>query len=306
MIRKPARREIPKYCRPEILTSYRIFSAQSAHWLPVDVFSLRSAAARLTAIFICLLYSLVAAGANSPHSGVYMGEISGATDDGQFAVLVRADGSSALAYFDGFDEEGGFKDGINVATDGTFSFQIPTAPFDTASGQIVGTSITGEICCTEPGQFSGTKSATSGFFQDYGGIYRGTVTGTSTEDGTTYQVAGQAIAIVDATGNTMMYIPVTLSIGGQIIENAGTGGMIAINMGYLVSGNLLDGVVMDGSFSATTLTASGTFSYSDADSSASGQWTISREEALPPQGDINDPGSKAAVPSILPLLLNQD
>jgi hypothetical protein len=248
--------------------------------------------------FLCV----VAESADNPHAGAYTGTVFGATDNRKFVQLVRINGLSIVVYFDGFDETGGAKDGISVDNNGNFVFQISSAPSDTATGQIVGYSVSGSICCAEPGQFSGNQSPSTGFLTDYGGIYRGTVTGTSTEDGQTYQVNGAVVAIVEAIGNVMMYIPVTLSLGRQTVEAAETGGMISINSSYVVSGILLDGVQITGTFTPVTLTATGQFRFSEPGTTSAESWTMVRQEGLPPVG-LN-PGT--VLPGILPLLLNSD
>jgi len=295
-----------QYSRPEIRGNLRNgIRARSMIAIdrPAQRFSVSTVTYRVVAVLLFLIYSAVSLSATNTPAGVYAGEIFGATDSGKFAMLLRANGQSAVVYFDGFDEEGGFKDGISVGSDGSFSFQLPSPPFDTATGQVIGASVSGAICCTRPGEFSGQKSPTSGFFLDYGGLYRGSASGTSTEDGVTYQVEGDVIAIVDAVGSTVILVSVSLSIGGQIVENGETGGMININNVNLVSGTLLDGVVMVGSFTPATLSASGTFSFSDVDTSSSGDWSMTRIEALPP---TNEPDSTSNVSAIMQLLLKEE
>ncbi len=253
--------------------------------------------------------ALPVAATDNPHTGVYTGNIFGATDNGKFSVLVRTSGKSAVVYFDGLDETGGFKDNVTVDQGGDFSFQTTSPPFDTATGTIVGNSISGSICCIEPGQFSGQKSSPSGFLKNHGGIYRGTVTGTSTEDGTTYDLDGEVHAIVDSVGNVMMYIPVSLSLNGGVVENAETGGLININNANVVNGMLLDGVTMAGNFIPATFTAEGTFNYLDADTSSSGTWSMSRIEALPQLSVVEPPTQfdvEKLLPVILPILLKDE
>jgi len=217
---------------------------------------------------------------NAQFAGVYTGTISGSFDSGEFAVMVRNNRTATVLWHDGLDETGGVLQ-FSVNTDGSFNFDLPVSPFDTVSGQISGSTISGNIGPTEPGVIQGSKSPSSGFLEDAGGLFVGVVSGNWMEDGESGTYSGDLTGIVDAVGNAMVYMLVDVFAGQQLIEVDETGGFVSVSQNGTVSGTLLDGVVITGSFNTNNLSASGDASFSEPGASSSGPWSMSRQEALP-------------------------
>ena len=102
---------------------------------------------RARALFAAIALVLLAlpAWAQSPHAGVYIGDVTdipGTTQTGFFAMLVRDNGTAFEIFYEfAGGGDGGSVDNITVNQNGSFAFDLPHPVFDAVQpgGKVVGT-----------------------------------------------------------------------------------------------------------------------------------------------------------------------
>ncbi len=249
---------------------------------------LRRLAARAVALIsLILLLGFPAEGlAQSQFAGVYTGTFSSACDpdDGQFAALVKTDGTALFLDYDPLDEEGGLNQGVNVNPDGSFTFTDIEPGFTTVvTGTFTATGVSGNytvngVCA---GTFSGTKRPTTGFLAEAGGFYTGSLSGSVTDGGTFLgTVSGPISIIAAADGEAFAFARASGVIAGQL-EEFESGGRFTIASNGSISATLLDGTVITGNLNFLAHTASGDFSSTEDGVVTSGTWMVTRQLPLP-------------------------
>ena len=230
-------------------------------------------------LFLCPLDAL----AQEQFSGIYFGSYSGPHDSGQFAVLVRTNGTAIVAAYDAFDENGFVNESVAINADGTFAELNVDGDGTSISGQFSGNSVSGSFVGADSsvGNFSGSKFSNLGFLRTGGGYYKGPISGAVSVGGIIqFFTAGNIFAIVAANGTGFVY---AFASGGG--ETAESGGFFSINTGNVLSGTLLDGTVINGTVNPSALTVTGNFSVSIVVGGFvavhSGTWSGSRQVPLP-------------------------
>jgi len=209
-------------------------------------------------------------------AGTYFGTFSG-TDSGQFAMLVRADNTAVVSFYEQYDEEGLILSTLPINTDGSFSFMTGG---DTVNGMLSDTGVSGTS--TGPGTsitFSGTKAPAAGPLKDAGGYFSGTkLQGSVVCNGIPQgNVSGTVELIVAADGTAYMFGITYLNNSILGME----GGFLNVSAGGTISGTLLDTTQISGTVNLVTPGASGSLYFTDNVCTAQGTWSAARVDSLP-------------------------
>ena len=250
---------------------------------------LRSLAARAVALIsLILLLGFPAEGlAQSQFAGVYTGTFFSFCDpdDGQFAALVKTDGTALFLDYDPLDVEGGLTQGVNVNPDGSFTFTDIEPGFRTVvMGTFTTTGVSGNytvnVFC--PGTFSGTKKPTSGFLAEAGGFYTGSLSGDVTFGGTSLGTTSGPVSIIAAADGMAFTFARASGVIDGVPSVAESGGLFTIAPNGSISATLLDGTSITGSINTTAFSASGNFSVPVGGGALhSGTWSVTRQLPLP-------------------------
>lgn len=159
---------------------------------------------------------------SSPFAGVFTGKFAGQSDNGGFAVLVRADRSAIVVGYNTPANEGVFGE-FNLSIGGRFSFL--TLQGGRISGAFTNSTSSGTFVSStgESGSFAGTKRPAAGIQQANVGHYRGTYSGA---------LNGDADAVLAADGTLFFYVS----------DFTGDGG----GFGTVDASNQLDAVTVEG------------------------------------------------------------
>ena len=223
----------------------------------------------------------------SQFAGVYTGTFHSACDpdDGEFAILVKANNTAVALTFDPLDQEAGHDDGINVNANGSFSHTSVEDGFTTVTnGTFTPTGVSGTytvngVCS---GTFNGTKLPGKGDLREFGGFYSGNMSGTVRFEGSLVgNFSGDLFMILSANGVSFMTFEGSVSVQGEV-EPVEAGvlqrGVRADNLCGSVD---LGTINVTCNFNPATLTFTGTFSISASGVAVSGSWTLRRRIALP-------------------------
>lgn len=230
--------------------------------------------------------------AQSPFAGIYMGTFISACDpdDGQFAALVKSDGTALFLDFDRINQEGGLTQGVIVNSDGSFTFTDIDGAFTTVvTGNFTTTGVSGNytvnVVC--PGTFSGTKTADDSTFPaQAAGFYTGSVNGTVIVQGLSgsFTSSGPLHAIIAENGQIMAFSSATADITGVGPITLLAGGFLEAALNGTISGSLLgaggNGATITGVVDTAAFTASGnffsSFLFDGVPVTHNGSWSINR------------------------------
>ncbi len=136
------------------------------------------------------------------------------------------------------------------------------------------------------GSFSGTEAKVDLTFPaQAAGFYTGTLSGTVVVEGVgTFNSSG-SVHVIAAEDGRLMALAFASAVIQGVTEQIELGGFLAAALDGTISGTLLDGTTINGSFNTATLTASGSFSSSFIEEGVlvthSGTWSVTRQLPLP-------------------------
>ena len=267
-----------------------------------------------------LLSLALPAWANSPHAGVYIGnmtDVPGTTQVGWFAFMVRTNGTANAIFFD-FRQpaDGGTVDDIVVKPDGSFAFDLAhpfssaTQPGRTVSGTFAAGTITGNVCdytfdsfdpgCPgsvgnnpQIGMFFAIRSPARGLFAPFGGLFTGTMTGAGSTNQIPVSAAGPLVMIADAAGQAVILASPRPTLGSTPLDDIDASALVQFDP----SNPVLNYTLTGGGASQI----SGTVNYLLNPPSGDGVWTISGQTTLSGTWDISRVES---LPDALPHLVS--
>lgn len=255
---------------------------------------LTTAIPKLFSVAIGVLVSAVflalspASFAQNSFAGVYTGTFSGPADNGQFAVLLRTNGSAIVMAYDAYDQIGFVNENVAVNPNGTFSHSNIDGDGTSGSGAFTASGVSGVFVDSRgfTGTFVGTKEPATGWARDIGGFYSDTFSWEVRINGIrvgTY--SGLWTLLVAADGTLFQLIEATLDIRyqGQTVRQSSEDGQLgmATSIAQICSSGSVPGFSFTCSFDPNSYTFSGTVFASSSGVTISGSYALVRREPLP-------------------------
>jgi len=160
---------------------------------------------RVRAVWAALLLVPVLALAQSPHEGIYIGVFQGTADEGEFALIVDAQGDGTLAAYDAVDDTGYIEKNIHLQADGSFQFISRRGVH--IHGQATASDVSGRyFAAGTEGSFSGWREAMDGPLQDAAGYYSGPASIAGDGPWNNLAINSRLVAIIAADGTAFFLL----------------------------------------------------------------------------------------------------